>query len=217
MAEIILSSRETGNVFIAKEKEQPVLYAQESPYLQPANLDRPCHPDHSNEPSTLNLRTSTGTTCKKLYVSVTADYDLYQNFSSDPVQVTNYIEGAFAVVQSIYALEEVQIGIQEIIIHQSPDLFRHLSAMDDLNIFRFIRPSYNGHIALCLSGYTDASGSAPLGGHAFINTLCNTSLSYAYVNVDGAYNNYPNYSWDIFGITHEIGHVIGSPHTHACA
>ncbi|MDX1685398.1 MAG: M12 family metallo-peptidase [Saprospiraceae bacterium] len=217
-AEIMLSSKVSGNTFISKRLNSPVEYARESPYLQKHFDSHTCSPDLEslNSSSPLGLRGGDAS-CKKIYLSITADYDLYEKKNRNVNLVTNYISGVMNNVMMIYRLEEVQIGISEIIVHQSPDAFRHLSALDDLNIFRYIRPTYNGHIALCLSGYTDNMGFAPLGGHAFLDALCNRTFSYAYVNVDGAYKAYPDYSWDIFGITHEIGHVIGSPHTHACA
>lgn len=214
--EIMLSSIETGNVFIAKEKSAHIQYAQEQPYLTVEDKVRVCHPEHASDTKILTRGTGDHT-CKKVYVSITADYDLYTKLGLNTTRVAEYISSVMANVQAIYRSEEIQLGLSEIIIHRTPDAFRHLSALDDLNIFRFIRRTYDGHIALCLSGYEDPTGFAPLGGHAFISSLCNRSISYAYVNVDGAFNNYPNYSWDVFGISHELGHVIGSPHTHACA
>lgn len=216
--EVMISSSQTGNVFISKQGTQPTQYAAENNFIEKHTNQQTCSPNlkMATTPSANSLRTA-DPGCKKIYLSITADYDLYLKKGSSISSVSNYIAGVINNVQAIYQLEDIQIGISQIIIHNSPDAFRHLSAQDDLNIFRFMRPSYNGDIALCMSGYTDASGFAPLGGHAFINALCNRSLSYAYINVDGAYRSYPDYSWDIFGATHELGHVIGSPHTHTCA
>lgn len=214
--EVMISSEETGNVFISKRKSKPVEYAREAPFLEKNLQQTTCSPDLQhvdNQESVLRSSSS----CKKIYVSVTADYDLYLKKNRQTSEVVNYIIGVFNNVMSIYQLEGIQVGISEIIVHQNPDAFRHLSALDDLNIFRFIRKTYDGHIALCLSGHEDATGQANLGGHAFVNALCNKAYSYAYVNVEGGFTQYPDYSWDIFGVTHELGHVIGSPHTHSCS
>lgn len=216
-SELMLASEGTGNVFVSKHLGQQVRYAQEKPFLEDHIQRTTCSPDLKHIDDNINALRSGDPSCKKIYLSITADYDLYEKKSRQVVQVTNYIAGVMNNVQEIYNLEEINLGIEEIIIHQSPDALRHLTALDDLNIFRFIRSSFNGHIALCLSGYTDIYGMAPLGGHAFINALCNRSFAYAYVNVDGSYSSFPDYSWDIFGVTHEIGHVIGSPHTHSCS
>ncbi|MBS1914244.1 MAG: SBBP repeat-containing protein [Bacteroidetes bacterium] len=61
------------------------------------------------------------------------------------------------------------------------------------------------------------SGVAIGGGIAYLNTLCNTQFGYA---VSGLNNNvtYPTtaYVWDSDVISHETGHLFGSPHTHSC-
>lgn len=217
-SEIILSSETTGNVFIGKESGGPVQYASEQPFISQRTNHTTCAPSLPEAaPPGIEMRSAGPSTCKKVYFSITADYDLYTQFGRNPTRVVSYIHGVLSVVQAIYRLEEIQIGISEIIIHTVEDGFRHFTALDDLNIFRYIRRTFNGDIALCFSGYKDHTGFAPLGGHAFLSSLCRRSTAYAYVNVDGAYNQFPNFSWDVFGTAHEMGHVLGSEHTHACA
>jgi hypothetical protein len=48
------------------------------------------------------------------------------------------------------------------------------------------------------------------------NNLCNRTNAYGYTNIDGLYNNVPSYSWDVEAVTHEMGHNLGSRHTHWC-
>ena len=216
--EIIISSEPTGNVFIGKQKDQEVQYASEQPYISKRTNHTSCAPSLPKAaPPGIEMRSAGPSTCKKVYFSITADFDLYSQFGRNPARVVSYIHGVLSVVQAIYRLEEIQIGVSEIVIHTAEDGFRHFTALDDLNIFRFIRRSFDGDIALCFSGYKDQTGFAPLGGHAFLSSLCRRSTAYAYVNVDGAYNQFPNFSWDVFGTAHEMGHVLGSEHTHACA
>ena len=45
---------------------------------------------------------------------------------------------------------------------------------------------------------------------------CNSFWGVAYSGIGSSYNDVPEYSWTIMVISHEIGHNIGSPHTHAC-
>lgn len=68
-----------------------------------------------------------------------------------------------------------------------------------------------------------------MGGVAWLGTICsgynsrNSSGPYAFCNVGGYVNpaipTWPptlNYFWDVEVTTHEMGHTLGSPHTHAC-
>src|SRR5690606_19866260 len=32
-----------------------------------------------------------------------------------------------------------------------------------------------------------------------------------------SFQNYPTYNWTVLVLTHELGHNIGSPHTHSCS
>ena len=59
------------------------------------------------------------------------------------------------------------------------------------------------------------SGRALGGGIAYLDAVC--SNGYAVSAIDGIYT-YPTVTstWDVEVITHEIGHNLGSPHTHSC-
>src|SRR5690606_8460773 len=83
-----------------------------------------------------------------------------------------------------------------------------------------------------VTGYTttvDGVTYAPLGGLAWIDVLCTTPFYYqnyntyvgpfSMINTAGSPNipAVPVYSWDVTCSTHEMGHNLGSPHTHNCA
>ena len=58
------------------------------------------------------------------------------------------------------------------------------------------------------------------GGVAYLDALCDNSWGYGFssdLDIDTTYN-FPNpsYTWNLSVITHEIGHNIGSHHTHWC-
>jgi len=60
------------------------------------------------------------------------------------------------------------------------------------------------------------SGRALGGGIAFLDAVC-TGNAYGVSAIDATYS-YPTVTttWDIEVITHELGHNLGSPHTHSC-
>jgi len=73
--------------------------------------------------------------------------------------------------------------------------------------------SYNGRLAHFMT--TRGLG----GGIAYLNTLCNTSGFQCAVSASLSTNiiPFPTYSWSVEVVTHEMGHNVGSPHTHACS
>ncbi|MBL0176512.1 MAG: T9SS type A sorting domain-containing protein [Ignavibacteria bacterium] len=55
------------------------------------------------------------------------------------------------------------------------------------------------------------------GGIAWVDILCGNSYGYSMSGVDGVYSFPPSgYIWDIDVVSHELGHNVGSPHTHNC-
>ncbi|HEX5625960.1 MAG TPA: M12 family metallo-peptidase, partial [Saprospiraceae bacterium] len=153
--------------------------------------------------------------CKMVLITVHADYDLYLRFGGNIQLVSNYVIGLFNNVHTLYKREGISIALAQLVVHGSEDGFTHLSASEDLEKFRRTYPNTNKTVKLLLSGKLK-NNQAALGGIAYINTLCLSSYSYAYANVYGSYLDAPVYSWDVLMVTHELGHVMGSRHTHAC-
>ncbi len=153
--------------------------------------------------------------CKILAISIDVDYALFTKFKGDIQAISNYITGLFNNIHTLYKRESISISLSQINIHTTNDSFSHTSASEDLERFRTRYPNTKRTVKLLLSGY-EKNKIAPLGGIAYINTLCTPSYSYAFINVNGTYLDAPLYSWDVFSITHELGHIMGSRHTHAC-
>ncbi|MBK9221501.1 MAG: hypothetical protein IPO16_05200 [Saprospiraceae bacterium] len=176
-----------------------------------------CHADdyrHYIEKE-VDLQSRLSDNCKIVSISVNVDYELYLKFKGNIQSITNYVTGLFNNVHTLYKRENISIALAQIIIHSTKDGFTHITANEDLDYFRKKYPNINKTVKILLSGYSK-NNLAPLGGISYINTLCNSSYAYAYANVLGTYVNAPAYSWDVFMVTHEIGHVLGSRHTHAC-
>ncbi len=171
------------------------------------------HLDHIDLKTDLQYRSKAS--CKRVPISLRADYDLFLKFNRDTQRVVNYLISAFNGVHSLYKKEDIVISLAEIFIHTSEDNFRHVSASEELNAFRTRYRTFAGNVHYLISGFTK-NGTAPLGGVAYINTICVKNYAYAYANVNGSFASVPAYSWDILVLTHELGHILGSRHTHAC-
>lgn len=147
--------------------------------------------------------------CPRIYFE--ADYGLYQNKGS--VSATaNYVTGIYNNSAIIYANESVPTTISTIFVWTSADGYSTASSYSALTDFMDYRTSFTGDIAHLVA--LDPGG---LGGvAATINGLCNDN-KYCYSDIDASYSDFPTYSWTVMVVTHEMGHLFGSYHTHNCS
>lgn len=162
-----------------------------------------------------DLSERTKEACKRTKISIRADYELYKKFNKNTKEVYQYITSLFNQVNAIYRRENIQISISDITVNTVQDGFTHTSANLDLNFAKNNYKTFAGNIMLVLSGFANG-GKATLGGVAYINALCLKTYAYAFANVEGKLGELPNYIYDLFLASHELGHVFGSRHTHAC-
>ncbi len=144
-----------------------------------------------------------------------ADYDLFVLNGSSVINTMNYLTGVMSEVAALYANENINIAIADVKIWSTPDPYT-LSANDNsetiLTRFRSqLNGQYDADLAHLISGSPYKNG-----GIAYINSLCEKSRAYAYSNVYGQYSDATSYSWDVHVIAHELGHNLGSYHTHDC-
>jgi len=143
--------------------------------------------------------------CVRIHVE--ADYGLYQSKGSSIANTTNYINGLFSQVGIMYANESISIAISYINIWTSTSPYTSGNELSELGNVAYGRT--HGDLVHLLH----RNGG---GGVAYLDVLCNSSFNMGVSGVDGFYNNVPTYSWDVFVVSHELGHNMGSPHTHDC-
>ncbi len=148
-----------------------------------------------------------GDNCVSVYLE--CDYDMY--LEKGGLQNTlDHMTGLFNVVATLYQNENISTDISTIFVWDTPDDYPTGSTYDALVAFRNTRPSFNGDVAHLIS-----RGAPAGGGIAWVNVLC-SSFNYAYSYITSSYNQLPAYSWSVEVITHEMGHNLGSNHTHDC-
>ncbi len=159
-----------------------------------------------------------GLLCRKVRLYWEANYGLYRyNFNSDLGAVQNYITGLFNIVAALFANEGIQVELAESYVWTSPDPYRNAKSGEALEDFKnrwnAQGDNFKGDLAHLIAG-----GRENNGGLAYLieNNLCNRWHNYGYTSVFGFYEQLPAWSWDVNAITHEIGHNLGSPHTHWC-
>lgn len=145
--------------------------------------------------------------CVGMYLEI--DHNIFLDYGSVGA-TTTYIMGLFNQVSALYAAESITLNIQELKIWAQEDPYVGPNTLDYLNQFQDeLNGNFNGDLAH-LIGYGT-------GGVAYVNTLCYDLYGIGYSGISGNYQEIPVYSWSVEVITHEIGHNLGSPHTHSCA
>lgn len=132
----------------------------------------------------------------------------YRNNNSNVTTTTNWITAVHNNINTLYVNDGIKLSLKSIFIWTTADPYTG-DYNENLYQFSELRPNFDGDLAHLVNAPSTTSV-------AFLNSLC-TTLKHAYSGIDQTYANVPTYSWTIGAMAHEMGHSLGSPHTHACA
>ncbi len=211
---MVMITDENGNYQVGKLEdgtEQYILYR--SADLRAANPfncltnDDLIAPDST--PSEVGER---GIGCKTVGIYLECDYKLYQDKGSNVANVNNYMAGLFNQISALYAAENVGVAISQIYVWSTPDPYAALNSTSSvLNSFQATRgTNFTGNLAHFVT--TRNLG----GGVAYVDVICTKSYAFGVSAISTSYQNVPTYSWSVEVMTHELGHNLGSWHTHSC-
>lgn len=152
--------------------------------------------------------------CVTVYFEI--DNELYTQNGSSTTTTTNWITGVFNNVQTLYNNDGITVSLKSLYIWTTVDPYylafdSTATSSDYLYKFNEIRPVFDGDLGQLLGIDDGPNGGVAVG----ISGLC-TQNNYSYSNVNYNYSTVPTFSWTIEVITHELGHLMGSPHTHGC-
>lgn len=208
----VVSTLEKGNIVIGKTKNSKEYISYSDRNLKIENtfkcgveeLDTPF--EEVEEPATQTNSDTAFSNCVGLYYEITNEMFIQNN--SDEFQTLNWLTGVQNNISVLYDNEGISLVIESLKLWTEPDPYGG-DYEDYLYDFVYYNPQFDGDLGHLISYPTTTSV-------AFLDSLC-SYYNYAYSGVDTYYEEVPLYSWTILAMAHEMGHSLGSPHTHSCS
>ncbi len=156
--------------------------------------------------------------CVRLWMEI--NYNVYQNLGSDMASTTAFSNAMFNALSLLYANERISLVLEHLEIWSSTSPYPNPSdpGIDDrtefLNHFKNYRAAtWTGDLAILITQNNIGGMAAGFSG------LCNADRTES-MCIAGLYANYldsyPAYFYNVYNSAHELGHLFGSRHTHAC-
>jgi hypothetical protein len=208
----VASTSELGNIVLGKAKNAEDFVSYSESKLTGAN-PFVCGVDELKENQVKKTSSDPAASkkamtenCVRIYYEVC--FKPYQNNNSNTTETTNWLTAVHNNIAALYTNDEIKVALNEIFIWTTPDPYTG-NPNANLTSFRNNRQTFNGDLAHLVNAPATTS-------IAYVNSLCGT-YKHAYSGISQTYSDVPVYSWTIQAMTHEMGHSLGSPHTHACA
>ncbi len=146
--------------------------------------------------------------CVDIYFEV--DYDIFYDKGSVSA-AAQHIAANFNEVATLYETIDIDLRISEIFVWDEVSPYAGTSSSTLLTQFQNYRQTFNGDLAQLVS-YQASGGIAVLDGLCHPYNAARMSFS----SIQSNFAVVPIYSWSTLVIAHELGHLMGSQHTHAC-
>jgi hypothetical protein len=148
--------------------------------------------------------------CVRIYVET--DYNVFTTLGS-VANVNNFIAGLFNQSAMLYQNEGVFMVMSQLLVLTAPSGYNPSNTGNYLASFQSLRNAFNGDLGHLVGFYNIGGQAAGFAG------LCNANRDLDQC-VSGLtvppYPTIPTYSFNVEVFTHEMGHLLGSRHTHAC-
>lgn len=146
--------------------------------------------------------------CVSVYIEV--DNDVFTNIGAN---TANFITGLFNQSAALFANDDIFLVMSEMFIWETAHDYNGGCSFELLEDFQNATNAINGDIGHLITMNDGLRGRA-----AGFNALCNNDVDerLCISGIQNAFNNIPTYSWNVNVLSHEMGHLLGSRHTHAC-
>ncbi|HXJ37309.1 MAG TPA: DUF4215 domain-containing protein [Candidatus Eisenbacteria bacterium] len=158
------------------------------------------------------------TTLLEAQVAIDTDTELRSKFGSRNAELS-YLTSLLAAANVIYERDvNVRLRFSYVRIWSGSDPWTATDTVDSLDEVQayWLNP---GNDMDTVAGAHDMvhfiSGKPVTGGVAYLSAVCDHTYGFGVSQVFGSFNvSDPNAIWDVLVVTHELGHNVGTPHTH---
>ncbi|NBC58255.1 MAG: zinc metalloprotease, partial [Bacteroidetes bacterium] len=206
----VISQPNSGNRIIGQlqESQNYVIYTDSEMTVKQnfiCEVDELAQETSLPQQGNISSFSNVSTNCVRVFYELTND--VYSANSSSVSDTTNWITSVHNIVATLYSDSNITTALSDVLIWQQNDPYSGNNG-NKLSFFRDNRIAFNGDLAHLID-------FPATGGVAYLNSLCQSSR-YAFSGASVSFQQLPTYSWSVNVIAHEMGHSLGSPHTHAC-
>jgi hypothetical protein len=158
----------------------------------------------------LNFSSRAAGDCVNIYIE--GDYSLFIDRGSVEATVS-VLAGVFNQNAILYANENINMAISEIFVWTTPSPYIGPGRPEYLAQFQDNTNVLNGDLGHLV--VLDNVGGRAAGFNAICNPNVNERLCFSGFSGTN-FNDVPTYSFNVYIFAHELGHLLGSRHTHAC-
>lgn len=213
----ILIASKNGNIEVShNEKNMYEIYKSKD------LIEVPSYKCHTNDTvqeqakSSRETSKSVGSDCVELYIE--CDNQSYLDNGSSVANTEAWALSIINDVATIYNTINIPLVVNSVFVWNNSDPYaseESLQAVRDSFVSQ-IENTYDGRVAQLFS-------TRPLGGGLAygIGGLCGSYPDFPgpysiATSLETSYSSYPNFSFTVNVVAHELGHVFGARHTHAC-
>ena len=182
--------------------------------------------DRQAQKTTTTANNNIYNSCTQVRCYELVDYTMYVKKGSNVTTSTNYVTAMFNAKATIYKNEGVPIVLKYLQINTATDNYATLPTTSSAIWLDTFGKRTQNTMHGCDQATLFTTKGGTMGGVAWLEAMCEPYYApqyfgpYAICNLNNntstTISAFPTYSWEVEVSTHEMGHNLGSPHTHRC-